>query len=168
MIRTLTAADAKEYRKLRLRGLLESPEAFGSTYAESAVRPLSVTRERLRSQTDSPDGFTLGAFEDGLVGVSTLRRKDGAKERHKADLVGVYVSPERRGRGVGRSLLTETITRARQLPDLEQVHLTVVTQNGGALALYRGLGFEAYGIEPRALKEGDRYYDEELMVLRLR
>lgn len=168
MVRTLTVADAAEYRRLRLRALLESPEAFGSTYTEAVARPLSVTEERLRGQTDSPDGFTLGAFEGELVGVSTLRRKDGTKELHKADLVGVYVAPEWRGRGVGRSLLAETIARARLLPDLEQVHLTVVTANEGALALYHGLGFESYGIEPRALKEGDRYYDEELMVLRLR
>ena len=168
MVRTLSVSDAEEYRRLRLRGLLESPEAFGSTYAESVARHLAVTEERLRAQTDSPDGFTLGAFEGELVGVSTLLRKDGTKERHKADLVGVYVSPEWRGRGVGRSLLAETVARARVLPDLEQVHLTVVTANEGALALYRGLGFESYGLEPRALKEGDRYYDEELMVLRLR
>ena len=33
--------------------------------------------------------------------------------------------------------------------------------------LYRLLGFEVYGLEPRALKMGDQFLDEELMVLRL-
>ena len=33
--------------------------------------------------------------------------------------------------------------------------------------LYQRLGFQAYGIEPRGLKAGDRYFDQELLVLRL-
>ena len=36
-----------------------------------------------------------------------------------------------------------------------------------AAALYRSLGFAAFGREPNALKIGDRYLDEEYMVLRL-
>ncbi|WP_419183232.1 hypothetical protein [Ralstonia solanacearum] len=35
------------------------------------------------------------------------------------------------------------------------------------LALYRGVGFEAFGVEPRALCVGGRFYDEAHMVLRL-
>jgi hypothetical protein len=33
--------------------------------------------------------------------------------------------------------------------------------------LYRSLGFESFGVEPRAMRVGDRFYDEEHMVLRL-
>jgi hypothetical protein len=29
---------------------------------------------------------------------------------------------------------------------------------------YKNLGFKGYGVEPRALKIGDDYYDEELLV----
>ncbi len=35
----------------------------------------------------------------------------------------------------------------------------------GAKGLYESLGFEVYGRERRALKIGDEYVDEELMVL---
>jgi hypothetical protein len=35
-------------------------------------------------------------------------------------------------------------------------------------ALYRKLGFEIYGIEPRALKVGSEYVDETHMVLKIR
>jgi RimJ/RimL family protein N-acetyltransferase len=51
------------------------------------------------------------------------------------------------------------------LPGLEQVALAVSRQNVGAKALYESLGFEVYGCEKRALKVGDEYVDEELMVL---
>jgi hypothetical protein len=31
--------------------------------------------------------------------------------------------------------------------------------------LYRSLGFKTYGVEPRGLRIGDRYFDVEHMVL---
>lgn len=47
---------------------------------------------------------------------------------------------------------------------VEQLTLAVVSGNAGAVALYRRLGFEIYGTEPRALKSDDGYADEILMV----
>jgi hypothetical protein len=37
-----------------------------------------------------------------------------------------------------------------------------------ARQLYETVGFVVYGREPRALKVGDQYYDEDFMVLDLR
>ena len=38
---------------------------------------------------------------------------------------------------------------------------------GAARRLYERLGFRAYGVEPGALRVGDRYLDEEFLALRL-
>jgi ribosomal protein S18 acetylase RimI-like enzyme len=46
--------------------------------------------------------------------------------------------------------------------------LAVAVGQDSAKQLYESLGFEVYGREPRAIKLGDRYVDEELMVLRRR
>jgi hypothetical protein len=43
--------------------------------------------------------------------------------------------------------------------------LSVVTTQDAAISLYRSLGCESFGCERRALKIGDRYLDEENMVL---
>ena len=163
-IRTLSENDAAIYRVLRLEALRTNPEAFGSSYEETVARPLSATAERLRD----PDAFTLGAFEgDALIGAVTLVRDQGLKMRHRANIYAMYVTPAARGRGVGRALMEEAIRRARQVPGLEQLHLAVVSSNTAARALYDTLGFVVYGQDPRTLKIGDRYFDEDMMVLRL-
>ena len=52
------------------------------------------------------------------------------------------------------------IERARDLAGLEHVLLSVTSENAAALALYRSLGFEAWGTEPAAMKVDGVDYDE--------
>jgi ribosomal protein S18 acetylase RimI-like enzyme len=81
-------------------------------------------------------------------------------------LWGMYVRPDARGTGLAASLVQRVIEQAR--PFLEDILLTVVASNAAACRLYRAAGFEQYGLERRALKIGDAYYDEALMALSLR
>lgn len=167
-IRLLDENDAEAYRALRLRALRENPEAFGASYEETADRPLAEVAERLRPAGDPPERFTLGAYVDGaLAGNVTFVREQGAKVRHKGFIVGMFVAPEQRGRGLGAALMEAAIARARALPGLERINLAVVTTNVAARALYKRLRFESYGLERHALKQDGRYHDEDLMVLRL-
>ena len=111
--------------------------------------------------------FYLGAFDETLIGMVGFYREEGIKDRHKGYVVSMYVLPEKRGYGMGKALMQELIAQAKQLAGLEQLQLAVVTTNRAACLLYRSLGFEVYGTEPRALKMGEHYWDEDLMVLGL-
>jgi len=164
-MRLLTAADADAYRRLRLRALSEHPEFFGRAIEEAET--LAEITEQLGTRHDGRESFILGAFADGLVGIASCSRDRGMKHRHKAMIWGMYVAPEARGRGIGRRLLLEAIARAAAWPGLEQLVLGVATHNETARALYRSCGFAVFGVEPHALKLGERYVDEEHMVLRL-
>jgi ribosomal protein S18 acetylase RimI-like enzyme len=171
--RHLTVDDAAAYHQLRLRALREDPEGFSDTYEEAVKRPLSFTIERLRAHRPADGTFTLGAFDGDvgagtLVGSVTMLRGDRLKLRHRADIVAMYVAPEVRRAGVGKTLLSELLARAARIEDLEQLHLFVVTTNVPARRLYQSMGFVTYGISTASYKLGDQYWDEELMVLRLR
>ncbi len=167
-IRALAQEDADLFWTLRLEGLLDSPEAFGSDYEESKAMPVEEAQQRFRTRSIGGDNFILGAFyeADRLVGVTGFFREEGPKNRHKGFIWGVYVTPAARGKHLGRRLVEESIARVRKIEGVEQIHLTVTTGNP-ARHLYTSLGFEEYGVEPRSLKVGDKYHDEAMMVLRL-
>jgi ribosomal protein S18 acetylase RimI-like enzyme len=165
-IRRLTETDAESYRKLRLEALQREPHAFTESPAEHVVLTLEAIKKRLGS---SDDNFVLGGFMDGqLIATAGFFRRHGEKIDHRGEIWGVYVSDECRGKGLGRTLLRELIRLIQLLPGIEQVALGVSTSNAGAKRLYESLGFEVYGCEKRALKIGETYIDEELMVLYFR
>ncbi|MBM7702839.1 GNAT family N-acetyltransferase [Metabacillus iocasae] len=161
LIRQLNPSDAKSYRELRLEGLKFHPDAFGASYEEEKNKPLSLYEGRFQSD----QSYTFGAFVEGeLVGVVTLLLESAMKMKHRANIVAMYVTSSVRGQGIGKQLLLTALTQAKQLSTIEQVHLTVVSTNQAAKKLYESVGFQSYGIEKRALKIGDAYIDEELMV----
>ena len=166
MIRPLGAADAAAFQALRLRGLRESPAAFGSTYEEEAGVPLDEVAARLARGAEGDD-VVFGAFGNGgvLVGVAGLRRDSHRKARHRARVWGMYVAPEARGRRLGRALLESLIAHARTLAGVERLTLSVVPDNLAARSLYLRLGFVTYGLEPQAYCLDDTYWDSEHMAL---
>jgi ribosomal protein S18 acetylase RimI-like enzyme len=162
-IRLLAGADAEEWWRLRLESLQSDPQAFSASADDGQSLTLDEVRKRFDS--DAADFFVMGAFEDGkLVGMSGFHRERGAKTRHKARVWGVFVTPQSRGKGLGRSLLKALLDRAIGIYGVEQILLSVATTQSAAIGLYRSLGFQSYGCEPRALKVGGRFIDEEYMA----
>jgi ribosomal protein S18 acetylase RimI-like enzyme len=159
------------FHAIRLRGFRDSPEAFGSSFEEEALLTAEQVSARYTAVTNpDEDHFVLGAFDDAgmLIGVAGFYREGRLKMRHKGVVWGMYVLPESRRTGVARALLTEIIAKARELPDLRQVGLAVSSRNDAAKRLYQSLEFVPYGVEPDALKVGDRFYDEDLMVMQIK
>jgi ribosomal protein S18 acetylase RimI-like enzyme len=165
-IRLLGEDDVLPFRELRLHGLRSCPTAFGQTAEEFERVPANELSALFRTD----ESIVYGAFSTAvtMVGLAGLRRASRARLQHKAFVWGVYVRPEARGAGVGRLLIEHVIERARNLPELEQLHLTVSSTQTAAEALYRRLGFVCWGTEPRALKVGQEFVDEAHMLLNLR
>jgi RimJ/RimL family protein N-acetyltransferase len=164
-VRELTKQDAESLRELRLQALIESGESFRSSYEEERRRSTDDFEDMLKRGEGEPGRGILGAFRDEeLVGMIGFNRAEEVQARHKAHVWGVYVVPAHRWQGIGRNLLNEAVARLRRLPGLEQIHLSVMTNNVGGRSLFTKLGFEPYGIERRAMKHRGRYFDEAHMV----
>lgn len=160
-IRRLETDDAAIYREMRLEGLRNHPEAFGASWDDEIDKPDSWWTERLASTTV----FAGWIDSSPLLGVAGFYVLGPAKQRHKGILWGMYVRPEARGTGLAVALVQRVIEQAR--PRVEEIRLTVMASNTAARRLYSSAGFEPYGLERRALKVGDDYYDDVLMALPL-
>jgi ribosomal protein S18 acetylase RimI-like enzyme len=151
---------------LLLEALEREPESFGESAEEHRKTTVESAAERLAANPD--DNIVLGAFQEGeLVGMAGFFRYPLAKARHKGRIWGGYVRASFRGQGMGRALLVALLARIKSCPGVEQVSLTLVSGKEAARALYLSLGFEPYGLEPHGLKVGERYFDNEHMVLEL-
>lgn len=160
-IRKLEPSDAAAFRSLRLDGLSRHPEAFGASWETEAEQPLAWFTATLEKHA------VFGAWggDDDLVGAAGLYIPDSPKLRHKATLWGVFVRPDARGGGIGTALIASVVDHAATC--VEDVVLSVGVTNTTAIRRYEAAGFVKYGLEPRALKVGDRYYAEVLMILSL-
>jgi len=146
----LKASNAMPYRKLMLQAYELAADAFTSTAAEREAEPESFWVKRIADPSGLSAAF--GAFEgQELVGTVALEFSAKPKTKHKALVIGMYVSPEARGTGAARALLEAAVEYARAREGTLQLSLTVTEGNAPAVNLYTSAGFQTFGIEPAAI-----------------
>lgn len=163
-IATLSTADAPAYRDLMLEAYVLAADAFTSTASERAREPLSWWEQRIASA----DGLSLcfGAFADaGLVGTVALEFNAKPKTSHSALVLGMYVRPDARGRGLAGGLMRAALAAASARREIDVLRLTVTEGNESAIGLYRSVGFESWAVEPRAIRTPDGFKGKVHMAL---
>lgn len=162
-IREMTSDQNCLYKQFLSSGFIEDEESFRITKNDDLNAPFPTK--------DTQDNFTLGAYvENTLAGVVSFTRDgiDREKLRHKGILFRMYVAKEFRGQGISKRLIEKLLIRVRELRDIEQINLTVISNNITAKALYTKFGFENYGLEKNAIKWHGKYFNEDQMVLILK
>ncbi|WP_077617213.1 GNAT family N-acetyltransferase [Bacillus sinesaloumensis] len=163
-IRRLLPDDAESYWKLRKQALRTDPDAFLVTYEEAIEKKNPI--EEYRKSFLSEDTVTFGAFkEEQLVGNVTILRETRKKIRHRANIVAMYVDNQNRGEGIAKALLNKVIEMSKMIPEIEQLYLTVDSENDSAKELYKKVGFQKYAVEKNAIKHNGQYRHEEHMIL---
>jgi ribosomal protein S18 acetylase RimI-like enzyme len=138
-VRRVDETDWRAYRDARLAALLDTPAAFGSTYAAEAA----FDDERWLDRVRGPARTWLavrGALPVGTV--TTVRFDEQAPD--ETCLVGMWVAGHARGSGVGEVLIETALTEARGR-GLRRVVLDVAEENLPARRLYERLGFRPTG-----------------------
>ena len=156
LVTALAESHVQAYRGLMLEAYEHAADAFTSTAQEREAEPLSWWLERVGSEAGPARSF--GAWHrDDLVGAVALAFSAKPKTRHAALVLGMYVRPPHRGRGVGRQLLQVAIAAAAARPELRVLTLTLTEGNLPAQRLYESLGFVAWGVEPLAIRTPSGY-----------
>lgn len=133
----LPPSSYERFRRIRLRSLLDAPDAFGSTHAETITRPDSAWQGQLA------DLATFVAVQDE-ADVGVVRGGLHEDERHAAVLLSMWVAPEARGRGVGEALIRAVVDWARE-QGCARLYLEVGDHNTTAIGLYARMGFQPTG-----------------------
>ncbi len=166
-VKILKPEHAGEYRALMLEAYAEAPDAFTSTPEERAAEPESWWVKRIADSSGLTAAF--GAYiEASLVGTAALEFSAKPKTRHKALLIGMYVSPKARSAGAGKQLVQAVIEFARARVGTTVITLTVTQGNESAIKLYRGVGFAEFGTEPMAILTPSGYKAKVHMWLQVK
>jgi GNAT superfamily N-acetyltransferase len=124
-------------RSVRLEALLDSPQAYGSTYQEC----LTWTNRQWRNVCRDWN-YYLGEQDGRVVGVAS----GGVNDRYPRTLwlYGMYVTPRARGTGIAEQLVEVVAEWARDQGE-SSLYLHVAAPMVRARAFYERAGFRATG-----------------------
>jgi RimJ/RimL family protein N-acetyltransferase len=143
IVRRASTEDWQQLRELRLRALADSPDAFLTTLDEARARTDSEWREWAES--------TVVFVDDEFTGMAGgFVQEDGIPM-----LIGMWVTPERRGTGLAEALARAVIEWARGL-GAPRIVLWVVIGNVAAERFYERIGFAPTGVELEMRNGRDR------------
>jgi putative acetyltransferase len=111
-----------------------------------------------------PDLLLCAELDGRVVGSSGLHPVHPALRRRHALMLGLSVSPDAQGRGVGSALMQAMCDYADRWVGALRLELTVYTDNAPALALYRKFGFEIEGTHRAYAMRDGRYVDAHAMA----
>ena len=145
IVRPATEADAPALAAIYGDAVLNG---FG-TFEEAAPSPADMDSRRravqemglpyLVAETDGPEGKRVLGF--AYAGPFRPR----AAYRYTLE-DSVYVSPDAKGQGVGRAVLTEVIAACEALGVRQLMAVIGDSGNAGSIGLHRSLGFEQTGV----------------------
>jgi GNAT superfamily N-acetyltransferase len=132
LVRATTMTDWQALREIRLQALHDAPDAFASTYAREAA--FGAGEWHRRATRD-------GSFIAFLPEVTPAGLGGGyLASPEVVELIGMFVRPQARGRGVGEALI-DAVTGWAIRQGASTVHLWVTETNKHARLLYERCGF---------------------------
>lgn len=132
----------QDYKNIRLDALKSDPQAFLSSYKREAGWLDEKWMSRLQ-ETFKPGSWLLFAkIPSGeLIGMVGGYRDSNDLVNHSAQVWGVYVKQQYRGKGVAKALMKEILEEFSLVDDIETAILEVNTDQKSAKKLYETFGF---------------------------
>ncbi len=125
-------------RGVRLAMLLDTPLAYGSTFAREIAFPDELWVERMQHSA----GWLAFEAEQPVGAVTLFHAPDQAED--EAHLVAMWVASHARGRGVADGLVGVLLEHARDV-GMRRVTLDVADGNTRAVGFYERAGFTRTG-----------------------
>ncbi len=154
-IRPIHRDDAAAINSIR-----RHPQVYATT--------LGIASERVSNSQAFIDNLTkkdhlfVAEVDGAVVGVAGLHEYPSPRMRHKGHL-GIMVSPDHQGKGVGRKLMEALLELADNWLMLDRVELEVFANHTPAIRLYESMGFVSEGTRRASLIRNGQLVDEHIM-----
>lgn len=131
-------------------------------------QPFSVEQERQFMTALGVHSALHVADEEGtILGVQSIDRlSHWASSMDHVATMGTWLTPDARGRGIGRMLFTASVSFARA-NGYTKIVIQVLASNSRALGFYRKLGFTDIGVARRHVRLARALHDEIYLELLL-
>jgi ribosomal protein S18 acetylase RimI-like enzyme len=153
-VHVLGGQDWQTYQQIRLSALQDAPDAFASSYEEEKDYDAAFWQLRM-----GRSARLVAMAEDEPVGIVSVGQ---ASEPDVAELFGLWVRPDFRGRGVAWQL-TQAAAQHARTSGKRALKLWVATDNGRAVAFFSSAGFRP--ADERRPMTNDAQIEELAMVL---
>ena len=150
--RELGPTDAAELRRIRRRAIVECPQALGTPPHVELGKSLGHHRYQLRMVYYRRTEFFLGAWDGTALAAMVGCGRREHEGRWVNLIYSMYVEPDYRRCGTGRTLLEEAIDQAEQQWKASGTLLSVESKNRAAIDLYESAGFERQYCRPNAFE----------------
>lgn len=160
-IRSAQESDAENLSELRVK-IDGETENLDREKGEAFI-DISGFKEMIKNDSESYRNlFLVAVIHNQIVGFSRCEGSVLKRFSHKIEF-GVCVVKEYWGYGIGKTLLTESVTWA-DANGLKKMTLNVVENNEKAIILYKKHGFEIEGVlkKDKLLSDG-KYYNTIMM-----
>lgn len=161
-VRVLGDDDWQIYRDIRLAALEESPDAFAASREQEQSFDEDFWRQRVgrsRRLVAERDSKPVGVVSVGDVIDTEDVDEDGDDTEVVAEIFGLWVTPDLRGKGVAWQLVEAGVQQARA-EQRDHVVYWVGTDNGRAVAFASSYGFRPTDAR-RPMRTQDASDDED-------
>ena len=157
-VRPARHADAEAIRSIYNR------EVTGSTVTFDMVPRTAEEQLRWLDEHAGAHPALVAVDQGAVVGFGSLSPYRSRPAYSTTVEDSVYVHPDRRGRGVGRALLSELV-RLGQAHGFHAVMARIVGGHDASIGLHRACGFELVGVEREVGRKFGQWLDVVLMEL---
>ena len=160
VIREIKIEDSEEY--LRLCKILDEETKFRPYDPGERNFSDEEQKHKIADVLNSTNSIILVAEENGeLVGYISATGSNLNRLKHSTK-IGIAIKLSCCGKGIGKELFYALENWARK-NKLKRLELTVMTDNIGALILYKKMGFEIEGIKRKSLFINGEFADDYYM-----
>lgn len=162
-IRVLGEEEWETFREVRLRALRQDPRAFAATVEEE----VAMTEEEWRARMLRSSRM-IASLDDEIIGVVSLRVEPGPPsgdeldDLEPAEVFGLWVAPEHRGRGTPSQLIDAAADRARAYGSTHLVYWVGI-DNARAVAFASGYGFRPTDSRREARAGGEEGFEAAMI-----